>query len=187
MTVGKINNNTNIESKDASQCKKLRQVIRDATRENLITEGECDTLLRNISKNKELASMKIKQYLCSGASATVFETEDGDVLKITEGSHYPLGRKQESFDVPIKKTGTAGILHYYIEEKLMQHNMTDGFVEIIKNEIHKKGYKPNDLDSWDLHQIGLSKDGKLYLLDPECALHKSIFHALWYKFKNRNK
>lgn len=107
--------------------------------------------MRSISKNPELSEIKIKKYLCSGSSAIVFETEDGDVLKITEGSHYPLGRKQESFDVPIKKSGKAGDFHYYIEEKLSQRGLNDRFVKILQEEIIKKGYKPNDLDSWDLH------------------------------------
>jgi len=61
--------------------------------------------------------------------------------------------------------------------------MTEGFIDIIKDEIKKKGYKPYDLGAWDLQQIGLSKNGRLYLLDPECARFKSIFHALWANLK----
>lgn len=186
MTISELhNNNVNIKQEKKTDCTKLRQAIRDAAKANFLTKGERDKLLLNVGKNPELSEIKIKKYLCSGASAVVFETESGDILKITEGSHYPLGRKPESFDVPIKKSGKSGDLCFYIEEKLLQYGMSEGFIDIIKDEIRKRGYKPHDLDAGDLHQIGISKDGKLYLIDPECAIPKSIFHALWYKLTKR--
>ena len=49
--------------------------------------------------------------------------------------------------------------------------------------IEEKGFKASDLASSDFYQVGLSKNGKLYLLDPECAEYKTIFHAVWDKVK----
>lgn len=142
-----------------------------------------DELMYNIEKNPELSQIKIAKRIGSGASAIVYEIEDGDVLKLTKGSHYPLFRPHEEFDVPIKKEGKAGKIHYYIEEKLYQHSLHEGFVQDIKNRITNKGYKVYDLGNFDINQIGFSKEGKLYLLDPECAKYKTIFHAIWSKLK----
>lgn len=186
MTINNLDNKVSNKAGVTPEFKELRQAIIDAKNNDFITKSERDVLLKNIEKNKELSEMKVKKYLCRGTSAVVFETSDGDVLKITEGSHYPLGRKQESFDVPVLQKGKAGKLRYYIEKKLSQHDMPVEFIEVIKEEIKKKGYKPYDLDSWDLHQIGMTENGELYLLDPECARHKSIFHALWHWLKKRN-
>lgn len=139
--------------------------------------------IKKISQDKNLASTPITDFISQGSSAIVFETENGQVLKLTEGNHYPLGRSQENFDVPIYKQGKIKNIHYYFEEKLMQHDMPDGFVEIMKDMIKAKGYKPYDLELGSTHQIGLSSSGKLYLVDPECARHKTIFHAFWKKLK----
>jgi hypothetical protein len=61
--------------------------------------------------------------------------------------------------------------------------LSDGFVAEIIDMIKAKGYKPKDLSEMDIHQIGISKEGNLYLLDPECAKYKTLFHALWAKTK----
>ena len=142
-----------------------------------------DVFIKNVEKNDKLASMPIKKYVTSGASAIVFETNDGNILKLTNGSHFPLGRPIESFDVPIFESGKAGKIRYYVEEKLFQHGLSEGFVSKIKDMIREKGYKTSDLRDADVLQIGISKDGKLYLLDPECAKYKTIFHALYAKSK----
>ena len=140
--------------------------------------------LKNIVKNEELASTPIIDLIGIGSTSIAFETENGDVLKLSEGNHFPIGRPQEDFDVPIYKKGKVGNVYYYFEEKLMQHDMPSYFVSIIKDRIKEKGYKCYDLGDNDLFQIGLSKTGKLYLIDPECARCKTLFHGLWNKVKS---
>ena len=141
-------------------------------------------MVEGIKSSKELASMRIIGLLGQGASATTFETEDHKALKLTEGSHFPFARPHEDFDVPIYKQGKSGRIHYYIEEKLMLHDLNLGFVATMQDMIKAKGYRLHDLGRWDIHQIGLSSTGKLYLLDPECARFKTPFHALWKKMKS---
>ena len=142
-----------------------------------------DVFIKNIAKSEEIASTKIVDFIGNGASAYAFETEDGKILKLSHGSHYHFARPQENFDVPIYKQGKVGNIYYYFEEKLMQHGMTEGFVEIMREMIKEKNYRINDLGSNDIHQIGLSTKGTLHLVDPECARFKTIFHALWQKAK----
>ena len=138
---------------------------------------------QNVDKNEELAGTKVKKYLIRGSSAVVFETPEGDVLKLTSGNHFPLNRPQEDFDVPIIKKGKAGKVRYYFEEKLSQRGLSEGFVQEIKEQIKAAGYKCSDLRDYDTFQIGLSEKGKLYLLDPECAKYKTVFHAIGDKCK----
>ncbi len=144
---------------------------------------DIDYYIKNICKDTELAETKINRKIGEGSSAIVYETEDGDVLKLTRNNHFPLRRPHEDFDVPIKKQGKSGKVYYYFEEKLYQHNLNTGFVNQIKDMIAKKGYKTWDLGGYGIHQIGLSESGQLYLLDPECARYKNIFHACWQKLK----
>ena len=155
-----------------------------ATLENLKnTNQNIDIFIKAVSNNEKLSNIKIKNFLAQGSSAIVFETEDNRILKLTKGNHFPLNRPPEEFDVPILKKGKIGEIHYYIEEKLYQHGFSEPFVEEIKAKIKNKGYKTFDIYDGDINQIGLSKDGKLYLLDPECAKYKTIFHAIFDKLK----
>ena len=147
------------------------------------TETRLDIFLKNVSKNEELSNIKVSKYLGRGSSAVVFETSDGNILKLTETNHFPLNRPVQSFDVPIYKHGKAGKIHYYVEEKLFQHGLSEGFVSIMKDMIKAAGLRPYDLLDGDVFQLGMSKEGKLYLLDPECAKYKTIFHAIFYKMK----
>ena len=142
-----------------------------------------DEFISGVAKDEKLASTKVKGYLATGASSIVFETEDGDVLKLTRGNHFPLNRPHESFDVPIKEQGRVGGIRYYKEEKLLQHGLSEGFVQIMKDKIKQAGYRCSDFGDNDVHQIGLSEKGELFLLDPECAKYKTIFHALFDKIK----
>lgn len=136
-----------------------------------------------MSKNEELSNIKVSKYLGRGSSAVVFETSDGNILKLTETNHFPLNRPVQSFDVTIYKHGKAGKIHYYFEEKLFQHGLSEGFVSIMKDMIKAAGLRPYDLLDGDVFQLGMSKEGKLYLLDPECAKYKTIFHAIFDKMK----
>ncbi len=142
-----------------------------------------DIFIKNISKNKEIASTPIVDFLGNGTSAIAFETKDGKVLKLSRREHYPLFRPIEDFDVPIFKKGKAGKIHYYFEEKLLQHGLDDGFILEMRDMIKEKGYAYADLGLSDIHQIGISERGTLHLIDPECARFKTIFHAIWKKFK----
>ena len=147
------------------------------------TANDIDLYINSINKNQKLAQTKITKKIGEGSSAIAYETEDGDILKLTRERHYPLLRPHEDFDVPIKKQGKSGKIYYYFEEKLYQHNLNEGFTQQVIDMIKDKGYRVYDFDKYDTHQIGISKDGKLYLLDPECARFKTIFHALWSKLK----
>ena len=142
-----------------------------------------DLFVKDVDNNKELGSVLVKNIAGNGSTAWAFETIDGDILKLSVGSHFPQGRPHEEFDVPIKKQGRAGKTHYYLEEKLYQHDMPEYFADLVIEKIKKKGYEVFDLSHCDIHQIGISQKGELYLLDPECARFKTIFHALFYKFK----
>ena len=142
-----------------------------------------DLFVKAVQDDNELGSFLIKRFVGNGSSAYVFETQDGDILKLSVGSHFPQGRPHESFDVPVKKHGKVGKVHYYVEEMLSQHDMPNYFVNLVVEKIKKAGYKADDLHETDIHQIGLSQKGELYLLDPECAKFKTIFHALWYKLR----
>jgi hypothetical protein len=144
-----------------------------------------ESYLENVYQNETLANYRVSKYIATGSSAIVFETEDGNVLKLTKGNHFPLNREVQDFDVPIYKKGKAGKVYYYVEEKLSQHSMPDYFVEIMKDRIKNAGFKSDDLLSYDTFQLGLSKEGELYLLDPECAKYKTTFHAIYAKLKSR--
>ena len=146
-------------------------------------ETRLDIFLKNVSKNEELSNIKVSKYLGRGSSAVVFETSDGNILKLTETNHFPLNRPVQSFDVTIYKHGKAGKIHYYFEEKLFQHGLSEGFVSIMKDMIKAAGLRPYDLLDGDVFQLGMSKEGKLYLLDPECAKYKTIFHEIFDKMK----
>ena len=56
-------------------------------------------------------------------------------------------------------------------------------VKEVKKSIREKGYRTFDINDNAIHQIGLSKEGRLYLLDSECARYKTVFHALFDKIK----
>lgn len=146
-----------------------------------------DIFIKETSKNIELSSQKICSYAGRGSTAAAFETQDGKILKLSIGNHFPMNRPHESFDVPLYKKGKIGKMHYYLEEKLYQHGLPAEFVDFVKQSIRQKGYKTFDFYDYDIHQIGISKEGKLYLLDPECAKYKTIFHAIFYKLKNNIK
>lgn len=142
-----------------------------------------DVFIKAVSSSEKLANTKIKKFIMQGSRAIVFETDDNKILKLTKGNHFPLNRPAEDFDVPIYEKGKIGKIHYYLEEELYQHGLSEPFVDTIKERIKNKGYRTFDIFDGDINQIGLSKDGKLYLLDPECAKYKTIFHAIFNKVK----
>jgi len=63
--------------------------------------------------------------------------------------------------------------------------LSDGFVDIVSEKIKQKGYRVYDMGPLDVHQIGMSKEGKLYLVDHECAKYKTVFHKIFSFIKNK--
>ncbi len=168
----------------------LKKALYDIKQSSQIDEGVASDkpivqrFIDDLNLSGKILNKKIIKMLGSGSSAITFETPDGKVIKITDGNHFPLNRPHAVFDVPVYKKGHKGKTYYYIEEKLYQHAMPVFWVDSVRDMIRDKGYRPFDLYEYDTHQIGISKNGKIYLLDPECARYKNIFHALFDKTKH---
>lgn len=167
----------------------LKKALYDIISSPAINEGvvgEKDTIrlfLNDLSVDKKILNKKVVGLAGYGSSAAVFETADGKILKMTYGNHFPLNRPHEIFDVPVYASGRHGKTHFYVEEKLYQHCMPQYFVDTVRDMIVGAGYRPNDFFADDTHQIGLSKNGRLYLLDAECARYRSLLHAVVDKAK----
>lgn len=168
----------------------LKKALYDILRDKKIDRGvigEKDVIYRFINDLRaqgDILKSKIIKLAGFGARAAVFETEDGQILKLTDGNHFSMKRPAKDFDLPILKSGHKGKTYYYIEEKLSRHDIPDYFVEEMRDMIKAAGLRPHDLYDGDTHQLGLCpKTGKLYLLDPECARYKTVFHALFDKAK----
>lgn len=185
-------NNSDVVTLEYSKPVSLKKALYDIRNDFRINEGIVgykEIVARFINdfsfdpKNKKILKRKVTKLIGYGCSAAVFETADGKILKITDGNHIPMHRPHAEFDVPIFKQGKAGKTHFYLEEKLYQHNIPYYWVDIVKDMIKKAGYKPKDLYECDIHQIGISENGKIYLLDAECAVYKTLLHALCDKLK----
>lgn len=134
----------------------------------------------DLYENKKLGDVKVIGLVGYGQTALVFETESGDILKITSRDHF-LGRKPEKFDMPIKihdKLTPKSFCHYYIEEKTNYVCSFNDSLSSILEEIKNLGYKTVDIG---LHQFGRTSDNKIVLLDPECVRKKGILGLLKYK------
>lgn len=130
-------------------------------------------------KTSKFAETKIKELTGMGGSALVFLMEDGDVLKITYGKH--LRRELESFDIPVYEQGVLlPNIYYYIEQYADTESVTKEEILELINKIKAMGYEVCDVydnfwvknDSVRDFQFGKTPDGKVYLLDPECAYKK---------------
>ena len=160
------------------------KVVKDEEKINVGLAGDKKALskmLLDVSSypNKEEFAL-VKSQINTGSSSIVFETVDGDVLKLTRGNHFPLNRPVESFDVPIDKKWEIGKTHIYKEEKLLTHSLCETFTGMVEELIKQSGYKVRDMGG--THQVGISdKYGRVFLLDPECARYKTIFHAIFDK------
>lgn len=127
-------------------------------------------------KTSKFAETKIKELIGMGASALAFLLENGNVLKITYGKH--LRRELENFDIPVYEQGVLlPNIYYYIEQYADTESVTkDEILELI-NKIRAMSYEVCDVydsfwvknDSVRDFQFGKTPDGKVYLLDPECA------------------
>lgn len=141
--------------------------------------------LKNI---KELENIKIKSLHGIGAFALAFETTDGLILKVCEYNHFKNNRKPAFFDLPIIKKGKSGYTYYYLEEKVSQDNISEQEIRVLIKEIKKRGYTlrdyllkfsfaNNENAAIKKEQFGRAKNGKIYLIDPGCAIepHKDFF------------
>lgn len=139
-------------------------------------------MAKEIKKSDKLSNMIVKDILYHRGTAFVLETAEGDVLKLTLKNHFPYNRKQQEFDLPIKKKARVGFLgkmRWYLEEKC-KPTEDQNLVTEMKRRIWKAGFVPYDMYT---EQIGIAKDGKAYLLDPECANGKIWAAKLKSKYK----
>ena len=80
--------------KNIEQVTSLRQALKEArqTEQNTCCSQKFfDDFIKEVDKNEQLASTRIKRYIAKGSSAIVFETEDGNVLKLTKEDICFLG------------------------------------------------------------------------------------------------
>lgn len=129
--------------------------------------------------------MKFTKFLGAGNNALALENEDGQVLKLSERDTFVFRDGPEDFDARIFKKGNVGKNYfYYLQEKCSQEGITPEHVEQIEKRIAKKGYKPFDMSEM---QIGFDKNGKVCLIDPECARDTKKYeeallqNALWMR------
>ena len=126
------------------------------------------------------------------------------MLKITEGEHFPYGRKPADFDLPVIKSGKISPndrLYYYLEEKVRQDNLEDAEIVKLIQYIQSKGYSMRDYlkdfaepdaphAEIKQKQFGRASDGKIYLIDPGCAYLQTeektgFFKRVLEKIRNR--
>ena len=130
-----------------------------------------------LDKNPEIGNIKVKSLIGLGVFAYVFETEDGFALKITEGPHFKDNRPPADFDFPILKSGKLAknnIYYYFFEEIAKQDNLKASEILDLIKSIKSQGYEMRDYTLWggglNYKQFGRASDGKVYLLDPGCAI-----------------
>ena len=146
------------------------------------TSDELEEMALDVASDDFLKSLNIKKLIGLGAFSLVFEMDNGKILKLTNGEHYPNKRKPDFFDLPVEKRGKSCRTCYYIEEKISQDNITQVELKEFVKKIEEKGYflrdylnfEPNYDDNLNfkirIDQFGKTKDGKLYLIDPGCVL-----------------
>ena len=111
--------------------------------------------------------MKFVRYLGAGNTAMAIENTDGKVLKLSFVNQFSFDRKPEKFDARVYEKGkTDDEYYYYIQEKCDITKITNNDIDKISKMIEDAGYTPFDMSE---DQIGTAKDGKVYLIDPECA------------------
>lgn len=143
------------------------------------TPDELEEMAFDISASDFLRDIKVKKLIGLGAYAFAFETEDGKILKITNGNHFHNKRKPDFFDIPIIHQGRMCRTYYYLEDKLSQDDLTQEELKNLVKQIEEKGYILRDVyyssrygeisDKVKPEQFGRAKDGKIYLLDAGCV------------------
>ncbi len=154
--------------------------IQEALFYKLHMMDELEEMAADISTDRFLRDLKVTKLVGIGAFALVFETENGDILKLTGSNHFPNNRKPDFFDIPIKKQGKICRTHYYIEDKVSQKDITQEEIQELIKQIEESGYTLKDYkytstaygeqNKIKTEQFGKTADGKLYLIDPGCAL-----------------
>lgn len=175
-------------------------LLKSSILRNLHTMEELSYMSENLKQMKNLSEHRVKSLEGIGAFAFAFETEDGKILKVTPYQHFPNGRKPDDFDLPIEKTGNKNGVYYYLEAKVSNENITDNELKEFINYIREKGYTVRDYIGFTADeeylnkaQFGKTPDGKLYLIDPGCAVAPykrkfaitSLIKKLWSFFKHK--
>ena len=165
----------------------LEKVLKDLKEDNsyklgIVSEKSVlKNFLENLKQTAGILKTEIVKMAGYGNRAIAFETTDGKILKITRNNHFHRNRPPEFFDVPIYKRGHVKDTYYYLEEKLSQEHLPSDAGQIVKKQIESIGYKTFDYNPDKVMQIGMNKDGKLFLLDSECARSRTIFHTIFRK------
>lgn len=173
--------------------------------ENILNELFCsnhdtdslEDMAVEVNSDSYLRSLRVGKLIGMGMYSLVFETSDGKILKLTSENHFPNNRKPDIFDVPVYKKGRIGRTYYYLEEKLSQDDVTqEELIDFVK-EIKAKGYKmrdylihfdnTEDVESIRADQFGRGKNGKIYLLDPQCAIAPPKYFFDIKRIKNKLK
>lgn len=144
---------------------------------------DIELLIREINGSEKLKNKQTNNLIGCGYSSYVFDIGDDKVLKFTLGDHFN-GRKPEFFDLPVQEGGKIAqdsSHYYYIEEKVSHDNITDSDIKIMEAQAGILDYLLLDCHSY--RQFGRTKDGHLYLIDPECAEKKP---NLWQKTLKQN-
>ncbi len=111
--------------------------------------------------------MSFVRYLGAGNTAMAIENTDGKVLKLSAINQFSFDRKPEKFDARVYEKGiTDDGYFYYLQEKCDITKVNNNDIDKISKMIEDAGYTPFDMSE---DQIGIAKDGKAYLIDPECA------------------
>lgn len=173
----------------------LDNKISQALLSQMHTREELKEMAVDVASDDFLRNLKVNKLIGLGAFALVFELDNGKILKLTNGEHFPDKRQPDFFDLPIEKQGKSSRTHYYIEEKTTHNNITQEELRNFVNDIEKKGYVFRDYlyfkennDEVEARiredQFGKTKDGKLYLIDPGCVIvqKKLSFEKLLKKF-----
>lgn len=116
-----------------------------------------------------LQNMKFTKFLGAGGTALALENQDGNVVKLCFQDQFKMRQELEDFDAPVYRKGHIYKRYfYYVQEKCSKEGITQKHVDQMEKRITDKGYIVTDLFE---DQLGFGKDGKVYLIDPECAHH----------------
>ena len=149
------------------------EITQNATKEynmqqyGLINDNKAIDLLK-YSFAPEFKYMKFTKYLGSGRNVIVFENENGNAVKLCTRNHFAFRdtNRLEDFDAPVLKKGRVNNFSYYIQEKCSKEDIEKKHIFLMEKMMKDKGYMVFDLCE---SQLGFGKNGKLYLLDAECA------------------
>lgn len=150
------------------------KVLEETMHRKLFNKEILTGFVSEVMNIPEISDIKVKNLFAIGCFALVFETEDGKILKILEVDHFPFKRKPDDFDAPIEKSGKGRYLHYYLEKKGNVDDVSEDEIKNLCNYIESKGYILKDVKYLDgttkKEQFARFDDGKVYLIDPQCAV-----------------